>query len=73
MAGWLYAITDFPTTPDALAAAPLGGVDGCHATGAAGDALMWSTYLGGSSDDHAWGIAGDTVVIVGETTRQTSQ
>ena len=61
---------DFPTTPDALAAAPLGGVDGfATQLGAAGDALMWSTYLGGSGDDHAWGIAGDdTVVIVGETT-----
>lgn len=62
---------DFPTTPDALAANPLGGVDGFAAQiPRAGDALVWSTYLGGSGDDHIWGVivADGAVVTVGETT-----
>ena len=63
--------TDFPTTPDALAVDPLGGVDGFAArVTPTGAALSWSTYLGGSGDDHAWGVvvADGAIVTVGETT-----
>lgn len=62
---------DFPTTPDALAVDPLGGVDGFAAqVTQTGDVLNWATYLGGSGDDHAWGVsvADGAIVTVGETT-----
>ena len=61
---------DFPTTQDAWAAEPPGGIDGFAVQVAPpGDGLNWGTYIGGSGNDQVWAVAYDsTVDIVGETT-----
>lgn len=64
---------DFPTTPGALASAPLGGQDAfASKVTPDGGALAFSTYLGGSGDDWASALTGDvndgTAIIAGGTT-----
>lgn len=59
IAGATYS-TDFPTTPDVLDITLDGGRDAFVAKlNAAGDALIFGTYLGGSNWEYAYGIAVD--------------
>jgi hypothetical protein len=52
------ASTDFPTTPGAFDPNPNGFLDGFVARiSAAGDTLVWSTYLGGSANDRCNAVA----------------
>ena len=64
--------TDFPTTASPFQVA-LGGTDNAFVAklNAAGNALVYSTYLGGSRDDRGFGIALDSVAnayVTGQTT-----
>ncbi|MBS1251479.1 MAG: hypothetical protein MAG451_00512 [Anaerolineales bacterium] len=54
------ASTDFPTTPGAFQTEHAGGTDAFVAKlNAAGDALVYATFLGGRGSDQTWGIAVD--------------
>jgi uncharacterized protein (TIGR03437 family) len=65
------ASTNFPTTPGALRAEFSGGEAFVAKLSAAGDALIYSTYLGGSKNDIGYGIAVDpagSAYVTGLTT-----
>ena len=60
----------FPTTPDAYQTNQPNEDVFVSKLNAAGDTLLYSTYIGGSGDDHAWDIGLDSqgrITIVGET------
>ena len=60
----------FPTTPDAYQTNQPNEDVFVSKLNAAGDTLLYSTYIGGSGDDHAWDIGLDNqgrITIVGET------
>lgn len=65
---------DFPTTPGALAAGPLGGQDGFVAQVAPdGSGLVFSTFVGGSGDDaiSALAVGGDGTLFLAGATAST--
>jgi len=63
--------TDFPTTTDAYTATNSGGSDAfVTKLNAAGNGLLYSTYLGGASDDTGYGIAAgatNDLYVTGQT------
>ncbi len=62
--------TDFPTTTDALTTTNSGGADAfVTKLAAAGNGLLYSTYLGGGSDDTGYGIAvnNTSAYVTGQT------
>ncbi len=61
---------NFPTTTDAYAATNSGGADAfVTKLNAAGNGLLYSTYLGGGSDDTGYGIAANSTgaYVTGQT------
>jgi hypothetical protein len=61
---------DFPTTPGAYATSSSSSDAFVLKLAAAGDALLYSTFLGGSSGEAAYGLAtgdGATIYVAGET------
>jgi hypothetical protein len=63
--------SDFPTTPGAYQTIYHGGRDTAVAkVNAAGDTLLYSTYIGGASNDDVWALAIDShgsAYVTGET------
>ncbi|HEU0293373.1 MAG TPA: SBBP repeat-containing protein [Anaerolineales bacterium] len=60
----------FPTTPDSYQTNRPEDDVFVSKLNAAGDTLLYSTYIGGSGDDHAWDIGLDNqgrITVVGET------